>query len=70
MPVLLNEELPCAECGEVLGWGEGDFNCTTMVCPKCLASKYRKIPDPYPYFGRSEDGVYEKLEAPCATNTP
>jgi hypothetical protein len=33
-----DEELWCVVCGKTLGFGHGDFNCTYIMCPECLAA--------------------------------
>ena len=30
------EELCCDQCGTLLAFGSGDFNCTSIICVECM----------------------------------
>lgn len=36
----LTECLCCDKCGREVAWGNGDFNCTDIICVECVEKYY------------------------------
>jgi hypothetical protein len=39
------EEITCDYFKKLIGWAEGDLNCTSFVCPECKAKQPEPITD-------------------------
>ncbi len=43
MPYTGYDDLYCEDCGKLIGWGEGDFNCTVTWCVECFTKKEQDV---------------------------